>query len=182
MSSSTVTYRGAINHALRDMLRDERVVLLGESIADPYGGACKVTRGLTKIAPDRVIDTPICEAGTIGMATGLAMQGYIPIVEVMFADFLTLCVDQIFNVAMKVHNHQKIKIIIRAMQNDNEKDYGPTHSQDMRWLLKALPGIKWRDLRDLKMDIGKVYQEALLYHHPVVVLLEYKDMYPEKMM
>jgi pyruvate/2-oxoglutarate/acetoin dehydrogenase E1 component len=182
MQSSTVTYRVAISNTLKDLLRnDERVVLLGESIADPYGGACKVTRGLTRLAPDRVIDTPICEGGMMGIATGLALRGFIPVLEIMFADFLTLCVDQIYNVAMKVHKHQPVKIILRVMQNDHDKLYGPTHSQDMRWLLDAIPGLKWRDLDNLNVDMKQVYRDALDCPDPVVVLLEYKRMYSENL-
>ena len=76
---------------------DERVVLMGEDIRDPYGGAFKVSRGLSTSFPDRVINTPISEAGFTGVAGGMAIRGLRPVVEIMFGDFLTLCTDQIVN-------------------------------------------------------------------------------------
>src|ERR1700741_3191798 len=91
-------YARALGAALHAALSDdERVVVLGEDIADPYGGAFKVTRGLTTAYPDRVRTTPISEGAIAGVAAGLALAGYRPIAEVMFGDFLTLCFDQILN-------------------------------------------------------------------------------------
>ena len=91
-----------LNSALEELLReDTRVVLLGEDLHDPYGGAFKVTANLSTRFPGRVISTPISEAAIVGAGIGLALHGYLPIVEVMFADFLTLSMDQIFNHAVK---------------------------------------------------------------------------------
>ena len=73
------------------------MVLLGEDIADPYGGAFKVTRGLSTDFPERVRTTPISEGAIAGISAGLALAGYRPIAEIMFGDFLTLCFDQIVN-------------------------------------------------------------------------------------
>ena len=84
-------YARALGDALHQALSDdERVVVLGEDIADPYGGAFKVTRGLSSEFPRRVRTTPISEGAIAGMAAGLALAGYRPIVEVMFGDFLAL--------------------------------------------------------------------------------------------
>src|SRR4249919_322883 len=77
------------------------VVLLGEDILDPYGGAFKVSLGLSTKYKDRVITTPISESSIIGVANGLALRGLKPIAEIMFGDFLTLCADQIINHAVK---------------------------------------------------------------------------------
>src|SRR4029079_18080214 len=88
--------------ALRRMLRTPPdVSLLGEDLHDPYGGAFKVTAGLSTAFPGRVISTPISEAGITGASIGLALAGFRPIMEVMFADFLGLCLDQIYNHAVK---------------------------------------------------------------------------------
>ena len=76
-------------------------MLLGEDLHDPYGGAFKVTAGLSTAFPGRVISTPISEAGMVGAGIGLALAGFRPVVEVMFADFLTLAMDQIYNHAVK---------------------------------------------------------------------------------
>ena len=86
----------SLNAALQQALTlDERVVIMGEDILDPYGGAFKVTRGLSEAFPERVLTTPISEAGFTGIATGMALRGLRPVVEIMFGDFLTLAADQI---------------------------------------------------------------------------------------
>ena len=82
-----------------------KAILLGEDLHDPYGGAFKVTAGLSTEFPERVISTPISEAGVVGAAIGLAMHGYLPVVEIMFADFITLAFDQICNHAVKFHRN-----------------------------------------------------------------------------
>ena len=83
------------------MKDDDSVFVLGEDILDPYGGAFKVTKGLSTVFPDRVLTTPISEAAITGFSTGLAIRGYKPILEIMFGDFITLCTDQIINGASK---------------------------------------------------------------------------------
>jgi acetoin:2,6-dichlorophenolindophenol oxidoreductase subunit beta len=76
--------------ALRAALNeDDRVILLGEDLVDPYGGAFKVTRGLSTDFPGRVRSTPISEGAIAGLSAGLALSGYRPIAEIMFGDFLT---------------------------------------------------------------------------------------------
>ena len=91
------TYIEAVSEALREeMQADERVYLMGEDIA-VYGGAFKVTKGLSTRFPERVFDTPISEAGLTGLAGGMAMRGLRPVLEIMFGDFLTLCTDQLLN-------------------------------------------------------------------------------------
>ena len=88
----------ALNAALYGCLeRDPRVVVLGEDIADPYGGAFKVTRGLSSAFPDRVRTTPVSEGAIAGISAGLALAGFRPIAEIMFGDFVALCFDQIVN-------------------------------------------------------------------------------------
>ena len=79
------------------MAKDERVFILGEDILDPYGGAFKVTSGLSSTFPKRVITTPISEAGIVGLAAGMALREYRPVVEIMFGDFFTLIADQLIN-------------------------------------------------------------------------------------
>ena len=88
----------SLNNALRDLLKsDEKILLIGEDILDPYGGAFKVTKGLSDKFPKQVYPTPISEASIVGVGTGLSMLGFKPIVEIMFGDFITLCADQIIN-------------------------------------------------------------------------------------
>ena len=112
------TVRAAINAALDTLLTDDaRVILLGEDLHDPYGGAFKVTAGLSQRHSGRVVSTPISEAALTGAAIGLSLAGRRPIVEVMFADFLTLCADQIYNHAVKfaaVFPDLAVPMVIRA--------------------------------------------------------------------
>ena len=86
---------GCLNAALRQILAgDPRALVMGEDLHDPYGGAFKVTAGISTEFPAQLISSPISEAGLVGAATGLALAGFRPIVEVMFADFITLAADQ----------------------------------------------------------------------------------------
>jgi 2-oxoisovalerate dehydrogenase E1 component len=136
--------RGDLNNALRSMLRaSPKVVLLGEDLHDPYGGAFKVTQGLSTEFPERVISTPISEAGVVGTAIGLAMDGYLPVVEIMFADFVTLAFDQICNHAVKftgMFPDTEMPLVIRTPAG-GRRGYGPTHSQNPETLLCAVPGL-----------------------------------------
>jgi len=120
------------------------IYLLGEDILDPYGGAFKVYRGLSSRFPDRVLTTPISEAGIVGVANGLAIRGYRPIVEVMFGDFATLTLDQIANHAAKLkrfHESQRGSPIILRMPSGGYRGYGPTHSQSLEKIFLGIPGL-----------------------------------------
>src|SRR6187551_2739893 len=108
-----------LNTALLTALStDARVFVLGEDILDPYGGAFKVTRGLSTKFPQRVLTTPISEAAMLGIANGMALRGLRPVVEVMFGDFITLMADQLINHASKfrwMYNDQvRVPIVVRA--------------------------------------------------------------------
>src|SRR5262249_9451923 len=94
--------RSALNATLRWLLEaTDNTLLLGEDLHDPYGRPFQGTQGLSSDSPDRVLSTPISEAAIVGMGIGLSLSGYRPIVEIMFADFLTLAADQIYNHAVK---------------------------------------------------------------------------------
>ena len=99
-TTSAQSKRGvqALNEALHAIFasRDD-VVLFGEDILDPYGGAFKVTQGLSDAYPDRVLTTPISEASLFGVAAGMALRGQRPILEIMFGDFVALGLDQVVN-------------------------------------------------------------------------------------
>src|SRR5574337_1698374 len=109
MSMSTeaareVTLGQAIREALAEELRrDPRVFIMGEDVAEA-GTAFKVLNGLVEeFGPQRVIDSPISEPGITGLGVGAAMTGLRPVVDIMFGDFLTLCMDQMVNQAAKIH-------------------------------------------------------------------------------
>ena len=88
----------ALNETLHALFAErDDVVLFGEDVLDPYGGAFKVTQGLSDAYPDRVLTTPISEASLFGVAAGMALRGQRPILEIMFGDFVALGLDQIVN-------------------------------------------------------------------------------------
>ncbi|MBT4764624.1 hypothetical protein HOO14_06480 [bacterium] len=112
-------YLESINKSLHNLMSlDKSVILIGEDLLDPYGGAFKVSKGLSTDFPEQVISTPISEQAIVGSAIGMAMKGMKPVVEIMFGDFLTLCFDQIINHATKYHwmfNEQiTVPIVIRT--------------------------------------------------------------------
>lgn len=136
----------ALNSALQKAMEsDERVILMGEDLLDPYGGAFKVTHGLSSTYPDRVWATPISEAGMVGVATGMALRGLRPVVEIMFGDFVTLICDQLVNHATKfswMYNDQvKVPLVIRTPMG-GRRGYGPTHSQSLEKLFLGVPGLR----------------------------------------
>ena len=141
-----VTVLDSLNSALRHALTlDARVYLLGEDILDPYGGAFKVTRGLSTEFPDRVLTTPISEAGIVGVAIGMALRGLRPVVEIMFGDFITLIADQVINHAAKfrwMYNDQVRTPLVIRVPMGGRRGYGPTHSQTLEKLFLGVPGLR----------------------------------------
>lgn len=171
-----------LNGALRELLRDEpRTVLLGEDLHDPYGGAFKVTAGLSTDYPDRVISTPISEAGIVGAGIGLALSGRLPIVEIMFADFITLCMDQLCNHAVKfpgMYPGTEVPLVVRAPSGGG-RGYGPTHSQCPDNLLAAIPGLTVI-APSHRHPVGAMLKAAVLAWPNPTVFLEHKLLYGER--
>ncbi len=146
MSSEVVTYREAISRALGDEMRaDARVLLLGEDIGESEG-PLKTTMGLfQEFGPTRVRDTPIAEQAFVGAALGLALTGYRPVVEIMFADFLGVCFDQIVNSIAK-HRfmsgaRMSAPLVIRVIGGGALR-FGPQHSQTCESWLLNVPGLR----------------------------------------
>lgn len=125
----------------RRLQHDPAVFLLGEDIADPYGGAFKVTRGLQNSHPERVLTTPISEAAIVGVGIGLAIAGNRPLVEIMFGDFMTHVIDQLVNNASKAfHMYNRAvacPVVVRTPMG-GRRGYGPTHSQSLERFLVGL--------------------------------------------
>lgn len=137
-------YIDILRNGLDTLLKtDESVYLIGEDIAEPYGGAFKVTKGLSEKYPDRIIQTPMSEQGFTGMAIGMALNGLKPIVEIMFGDFITLTVDQIVNHLTKFVQlyDEKLSFVMRS-PSGGFRGYGATHSQSLERLFFGIPGIK----------------------------------------
>jgi 2-oxoisovalerate dehydrogenase E1 component len=136
--------RTNLNRALHHLLESsDKTIVLGEDLHDPYGGAFKVTGGLSSKFPGRVLSTPISEAGITGVTIGLSVAGFRPVMEVMFADFLTLCMDQLYNHAVKfpgVFRDVEVPLVIRAPSGGG-RGYGPTHSQSPENIFTSIPGL-----------------------------------------
>lgn len=143
---AVITMREALNQALREeMLRDEKVFLMGEEVAE-YQGAYKVTKGLLQeLGPKRVIDTPITELGFAGLGVGAAMVGLRPIVEFMTFNFSILATDQIINSAAKMlymsGGQFKIPIVFRG-PGGSAYQVSSQHSQAIESWFAYFPGLK----------------------------------------
>ena len=169
-----------LNHALHHVLEaDERVFLLGEDILDPYGGAFKVTRGLSTKFPQRVLTTPISEAAMLGVANGMALRGLRPVIEVMFGDFITLMADQLINHAAKfrwMYNEQvRVPIVVRAPMG-GRRGYGPTHSQSLEKLFLGVPGLRVVAPNCLG-DPADLLEYAIRHDDDPVLFIEHKLLY-----
>jgi pyruvate/2-oxoglutarate/acetoin dehydrogenase E1 component len=164
---------------LHAMETDSRVYLLGEDILDPYGGAFKVTRGLSTKFPDRVLTTPISEAAIVGVANGMALRGLRPVAEVMFGDFVTLIADQLINHAAKfrwMYNEQvRVPIVVRAPMG-GRRGYGPTHSQSLEKLFLGVPGLRVVAPNTLG-DPAELLENAILRDEDPVLFIENKILY-----
>jgi 2-oxoisovalerate dehydrogenase E1 component len=139
-----VRYVDAISDGLRvAMRRDDRVVLLGQDIAE-YGGVFKVTDGLVEeFGKARVRNTPIIESGAIGAALGLALGGYVPMVEMQFGDFITCGFNQVVNNLAKTHWRwgARVGVVLRAPVGGGT-GAGPFHSQNVESWFTAVAGLK----------------------------------------
>lgn len=140
----------ALNDALRQMMTDRPDLhLLGEDILDPYGGAFRVTRGLSSQFPDRVLGMPISESAIVGIGNGFALAGDEAIVEIMFGDFITLAVDQICNFAAKSVTMYGRPVPMRTVVRcpvGGGRGYGPTHSQSLQKHFVGFPNLVLAEL------------------------------------
>jgi 2-oxoisovalerate dehydrogenase E1 component len=157
--------------------RDD-IVLIGEDILDPYGGAFKVYKGISTAHPNRVISTPISESAIVGIGCGLALKGHHPIIEIMFGDFITLALDQIINHISVFQDGRedakKIPILIRTPMGGG-RGYGPTHSKSIERLLLGIPNINVLAISEY-IDIGDTIMGAI-DSKSSVVLIENKLVY-----
>ena len=166
-----------LNDGLQHVMEiDDRVYLLGEDILDPYGGAFKVTRGLSTRFPERVLTTPISEAAITGIANGMALRGLHPVVEIMFGDFVTLIADQLINHASKfrwMYNDQvRVPLVVRTPMG-GRRGYGPTHSQSLEKLFMGVPGLRVLAPNCLS-DPASLLESAILQEEGPIVFVEHK--------
>ena len=142
--ASEMRYIDAISDALREAMRaDDRVLLLGQDIAE-YGGAFKVTDGfVAEFGTERVRNTPIIESGALGCALGLALDGFHPMVEMQFGDFISCGFNQIVNNLATTHYRwgAPVPVVIRAPVGGG-MGAGPFHSQNIEGYFANVPGLK----------------------------------------
>jgi pyruvate/2-oxoglutarate/acetoin dehydrogenase E1 component len=168
-----IRYIGCINEAIREeMQRDERVVLIGEDVGRP-GGSFGASRGLLeRFGPERVIDTPISEAGIMGLAAGAAACGLRPIVEIMFMDFTAVCMDGIVNQIAKMRymfgSQYSMPVVIRTPAGGG-LNAGPQHSQCLEAWFAHVPGLKVV-MPATPYDMKGILKSAIRDDNPVIVV------------
>ncbi len=177
-------YVESLNHSLDKILKNNsNALLIGEDLLDPYGGAFKVSQGLSTKYKNQVITTPISEAGFVGAAIGMAMRGMYPIVEIMFGDFITLAADQIINHAAKYHwmydSQVNVPIILRVPVG-GRRGYGPTHSQSLESLFLSIPGIEIV-APSICHDPGLALESLVENNSKPVLFIEYKADYSKNL-
>jgi pyruvate dehydrogenase E1 component beta subunit len=193
MSETIKTFREALNEALHEeMARDDTVIVLGEDVAggaggtgdtvEAAGGIFGVTHGLARrFGRDRVIDTPISESAIIGAANGAALAGYRPVAELMFADFIGVCMDQVYNQAAKFRymfgGKMSCPMVIRTAMGAG-MNMGAQHSQTIYPLLTAVPGLKIV-IPSNAADAKGLLKTAIRDEDPVV-FFEHKALYNRK--
>ena len=179
---STLSISKAIREGLHEeMVRDENVVILGEDMA-VMGNVFAITQGfLDEFGPNRVIDTPISESGFTGMAVGMAMRGLRPVVEWMYDDFITVCLDPVMNQAAKMRymtgGQVKVPIVFRAPIGAGRRNAGQ-HSQCLEALFTHIPGLKVV-CPSTGADAKGLLKSAIRSDDPVV-FLEHKLLYAKK--
>jgi pyruvate/2-oxoglutarate/acetoin dehydrogenase E1 component len=173
------TYREALIEAIdEEMSRDDRVFLLGEDVG-LFGGAFATTKGLyDKYGPKRIIDTPISESVIIGSALGCALNGLRPIAELMFIDFVAVCMDQIVNQVAKIRymtgGQAVVPLVIRT-QGGAGQGFAAQHSQSLEAWFMHVPGIKVV-LPSTPADAKGLLKSAIRDDNPIM-FIEHKLLY-----
>src|ERR1700754_4442415 len=184
----TITFQQAINEALaQELERDENVVVFGEDVVggsgapgdeDAWGGVLGVTKGLYPRFPNRVLDTPISESAFIGAAAGAAASGLRPVAELMFVDFMGVCLDQIFNQAAKFRymfgGKAVTPMVIRTMYGAGIRA-ASQHSQALYPVFTHLPGLKVV-VPSTPYDAKGLLIQSIRDNDPVI-FLEHKVLY-----
>ena len=182
MSERELTFAQAVREALaEEMRRDSRVCIFGEDVAEA-GTPFKVLSGLVEeFGAERVVDTPISEAGFTGVGVGAAITGLRPVVDIMFGDFLTLTMDQMVNQAAKAHymsgGHWRVPMVMRTTLGATRRS-AAQHSQSLHAWLSHVPGLKVV-LPSTPYDAKGLLKTAIRDENPVI-FFEDKMMYKLK--
>ena len=178
-----ITYRDALREALtEEMERDPEVFLIGEDIADPFGGTYKVTQGLsTKFGTERVRNTPISEAVICGASVGAAMVGMRPVAEIMYMDFMSCCFDAAVNQAAKIRymsgGQVSVPVTFRTQQGSGRAS-AAQHAQSWEAIFAHIPGLKVV-MPATPYDAKGLLKTAIRDNDPVM-FIEHKLLYTEK--
>ncbi|MDR2355499.1 MAG: alpha-ketoacid dehydrogenase subunit beta [Clostridiales Family XIII bacterium] len=182
MTMREITYAEAVREAMcEEMRRDENVFFMGEDIG-VYGGAFGVSKGmLREFGAERVRETPISETAFVGAGVGAALMGMRPIVELMFSDFISVCIDQIINQAAKLHflfgGTVKVPMVLRAAAGGGT-GAAAQHSQSLESLYTNIPGLKVV-VPSTARDAKGLLKSAIRDNNPVI-FLEQKKLYRVK--
>ena len=175
---SGTTYLEAITSTLAEAMRaDPRVLVIGEDVAE--GGPWGATAGLAEeFGAERVRNTPISEAAIAGIAVGAAQSGLVPVVEIMFIDFVTLALDQLVNAAAKAHfmsgGQLTVPLVLRTQGGAGQRG-AAQHSQSLEAWLTHVPGLKVA-MPSTAADVAGLLASAIADPNPVVVV-ESKTLY-----
>ncbi|MCP4023166.1 MAG: alpha-ketoacid dehydrogenase subunit beta [Desulfobacteraceae bacterium] len=168
-----IRYIWGVKEAIyEEMEKDEQVVFIGEDVGSP-GGSFGASKGLLEtFGSERIIDTPISEAGIVGMAAGAAACGLRPIVEIMFMDFMTVCMDGIVNQIAKMRymfgSRYSMPIVIRT-PGGGGLNAGPQHSQCLEAWFAHVPGLKVV-MPSTPYDVKGLLKSAIRDDNPVIVV------------
>src|SRR5438876_10057602 len=166
-----IGFGDAVREAIaEEMRRDQTIVLMGEDVAEA-GTTFKVLMGLVdEFGKDRIIDTPISEAGFSGLGVGAAMAGMRPIIDIMFGDFLTIIMDQMVNQAAKIHymsgGKWKVPMVFRLTMGATRRS-AAQHSQSLHAWFCHVPGLKVV-LPSTPYDAKGLLKTAIRDDNPVV--------------
>jgi len=173
-----LTIAQAVNEAFAEELRrDERVFVIGEDVAEA-GTPFKVLSGLVEeFGPERIVDSPISEAGITGLGVGAAMTGLRPVVDIMFGDFLTLAMDQLANQAAKTHymsgGKLSVPLVLRTTLGATRRS-AAQHSQSLQAWVAHIPGLKVV-LPSTPYDAKGLLKSAIRDDNPVVFIEDKMD-------
>jgi len=173
-------YIESIRTALELLIVENNAYVIGEDVEDPYGGAFKVTKGLSTVYPDNVLNMPMCEQGMMGLACGMSLMGERVILEIMFGDFVTLICDQMINHAAKFHDlyNMDLNLVVRT-PSGGYRGYGATHSQSLERLFFCIPGMQVV-APNILTDPGKLLEVSLNSGTPTL-FVENKADYSKEM-
>ncbi|HKP16875.1 MAG TPA: alpha-ketoacid dehydrogenase subunit beta [Gaiellaceae bacterium] len=186
----SLTYREGLNAAMAEELRrDETVLLLGEDIADPFGGSYKTTRGLSdEFGAERVRNTPISEEAIVGAALGCALTGLRPVAEVMYVDFMTLCMDMVVNQAAQIRymsgGQVRVPMVVRT-QGGAGRSSAAQHAKSLEAWFCHVPGLKVvmpstpRDALGLLKASIRDDNPVIFLEHKLLLLDPYAETVPD---